>query len=75
MVAKIAAKNLSQDARNQVAAILGTNDAGLEAAMANAATWPDEIDKQATGTGNWHSSTCQLRPGSRSLGCVPLTTA
>src|SRR6202022_2218161 len=54
VVAKIAAKNLSQDARKQVGAILGTNDAGLEAAMANAATWPDEIDKQATGTGNWH---------------------
>jgi hypothetical protein len=54
VIAKIAAKNLSQDARKQVGAILGTGDAGLEAAMANAATWADEIDKRATGTGNWH---------------------
>src|SRR5260370_29245698 len=54
LVAKIAAKNLSPDTRKKVAAILGTNDAGVDAAMAHAATWPDEIDKQTTGTGAWH---------------------
>src|SRR5260370_24911604 len=54
LVAKIAAKNLSPDTRKKVAAILGTNDAGVDAAMADAATWPDEIDKKTTGTGDWH---------------------
>jgi hypothetical protein len=50
----VAAKNLSPEVRTKVAAILGTDDAGLEAAMAAAATWPDEINKPATGTANWH---------------------
>jgi hypothetical protein len=54
VVAKIAAKNLSPNTRKKLAAILGTTDAGLEAAMADAATWPDEINKKATSTGNWH---------------------
>jgi hypothetical protein len=54
IVAKIAAKNLSPDARTKIAAILGINETGVEAAMADAATWPDEINKQATKTGNWH---------------------
>jgi len=54
LVAKIAAKDLSPDTRKKVAAILGTNDAGVDAAMADAATWPDEIDKKTTGTGDWH---------------------
>src|ERR1035437_5839895 len=54
VVALIAAKNLSAAARAKAAAILGTNDAGLDAAMAAAATWPDEINKPATGTANWH---------------------
>jgi len=54
VVAKIAAKNLSQDARNKVAAILGTNNAGVETAMADAATWPDEINKSQTKTADWH---------------------
>jgi hypothetical protein len=54
IVAKIAAKNLSTEARQKVAAILRTNEAGVEAAMADAATWPDEISKPATKTGNWH---------------------
>ena len=54
VVARIAAKNLSQVARTKLAAILGTNDAGLDAAMAQAATWPDDIDKTKTGSRNWH---------------------
>jgi hypothetical protein len=54
VVALVAAKNLSAAARAKVASILRTNDAGLEAAMAAAATWPDEINKQATGTADWH---------------------
>jgi hypothetical protein len=54
VVAKIAAKNLNPAARQKLAAILQTNDAGLEAAMAAAATWPDEIDKKSTGTADWH---------------------
>jgi hypothetical protein len=53
-VVALIAKNLSAAARAKVAAILGTNDAGLDAAMAAAATWPDEINKPATGTANWH---------------------
>src|SRR5262245_28459683 len=54
IIAKIAAKRLSPEARKKVAAILGTTENGLEAAMASAATWPDEIDKGATGTSGWH---------------------
>lgn len=54
VVAKIAAKNLSPDARKKVAAILGTNEAGVEAAMASASTWPDEISKPDTKTDTWH---------------------
>ena len=54
IIAKIAAKNLSATARQKTAAILGTNDAGLDAALAEAATWPDEIDKSATQTDSWH---------------------
>ena len=54
MVARVAAKNLTADTRTKIAAILGTNDAALEAAMADAATWPDQIDKVKTKTGNWH---------------------
>lgn len=54
IVAKVAAKNLSADARKKVAAILGTNAAGVEAAMAAASTWPDDIDKTKTGTRDWH---------------------
>ena len=54
VVARIAARNLNQTARQKLAVILGTNDAGLEAAMAAAATWPDEIDKKKTGTDLWH---------------------
>jgi len=54
VVAKIAAKNLSQDARNKVATILGTNNAGVEEALAEASTWPDEINKSQTKTADWH---------------------
>ena len=54
VVALIAAKNLSASTRAKLAEILGTNDAGLDGAMAAAATWPDEINKKATGTGDWH---------------------
>ncbi|MSV35954.1 MAG: hypothetical protein EXQ47_10220 [Bryobacterales bacterium] len=54
IVARIAARNLKPDARKKLAAILGTNDAGLEDAMAAASTWPDEISKSKTGTFYWH---------------------
>src|SRR5215813_8361672 len=55
IVAKIAAKNLSQDVRKKLSKILRTNDAGLEAAMAIAATWPDDgLDKKTTKTDLWH---------------------
>src|SRR6266571_4219886 len=54
IVAKIAAKNLSSDARKKVAAILKTTEADVEAAMADASTWPDEISKPKTKTANWH---------------------
>ena len=54
IVARIAAKNLSADARQRVRAVLGVSDAGLESAMAAAAIWPDLIDKRRTGTSNWH---------------------
>lgn len=54
IVARIAARNLKPDARRKLAAILGTNDAGLENAMAAASTWPDEINKSKTGTFYWH---------------------
>jgi hypothetical protein len=54
IVARVAAKNLTPDARKKVAAILGTTTAGVEGAMAEASTWPDEIDKKATGTDAWH---------------------
>ena len=54
VIARIAARNLSAAARQKVAAILGVTDAGLEDALASAATWPDEIDKSATQTDGWH---------------------
>jgi nuclease S1 len=55
IVARIAAKNLSQTARDKLRRILGvTTDAALATAMASAAIWPDRIDKAATGTARWH---------------------
>jgi S1/P1 Nuclease len=54
IVARVAAKNLSPDARKKVSAILGVTDAGLDTAMANASIWPDLIDKKKTGTREWH---------------------
>jgi nuclease S1 len=54
IVARVAAKNLTPDARKKVAAILGTTTTGVEGAMAEASTWPDEIDKKSTGTEAWH---------------------
>ena len=54
VVARIAARNLNQVARAKIAVILSANDAGLEAAMAAASTWPDQIDKTKTGTEPWH---------------------
>jgi hypothetical protein len=54
IVAKIAAKRLTVEARGKLAAILETSDSGLEEAMASASTWPDTIDRTATGTANWH---------------------
>ncbi len=54
IVARIAAKNLSPSVRAKIAAILQTAPAGVGAAMADAATWPDAIDKRQTGTEAWH---------------------
>jgi len=56
IVARIAAKNLSPESRQKVAAILGTpvSSVAVEDAMVRAATWPDEIDKVATGSRDWH---------------------
>jgi hypothetical protein len=54
IVARIAAKNLSVETRQRLRVILGTSDAGFDAAMASAAVWPDLIDKRKTGTSNWH---------------------
>ncbi len=54
MVARVAAKNLTVGTRKKVAAILGANDAGLEEAVAAAATWPDEMNKWKTKTADWH---------------------
>ncbi len=54
IVARVAARNLTPSAAGKLAAILGVNAAGLESAMASAATWPDEIDKRNTGTDTWH---------------------
>ena len=54
LVARIAAKHLSPATAAKIAAILGTTPARVEEAMAAAATWPDEIDKRATGTSEWH---------------------
>jgi len=54
IVARIAAKNLSTDAQAKIASILQTTAAGVEAAMADASTWPDEINKVKTKTENWH---------------------
>jgi len=54
LVARVAAKSLTPDARQKVAAILGTTTAGVESSMAAASTWPDEIDKKRTGTEAWH---------------------
>ena len=55
IVARIAAKNLTQATRDKLRRILGvTTDAGLPSAMAAAAIWPDRIDRAATGTARWH---------------------
>jgi hypothetical protein len=54
MVAKIATLQLTPATRAKLAAILQTDDAGLASAMAGASTWPDEISKRDTGSGNWH---------------------
>jgi nuclease S1 len=55
IVARIAAKNLTQTTRDKLRRILGvTTDAALASAMAAAAVWPDRIDRAATGTSRWH---------------------
>jgi len=54
LVARIAAKNLNPATRQKLVVILQTNDAGLDEALAKAATWPDEISKPATATALWH---------------------
>lgn len=54
MIALIAAKNLSPSVRAKIAKILRTDDACLEEAMAEAAVWPDQINRSRTGTAKWH---------------------
>src|SRR5438034_4174682 len=54
LVAKIAAKRLQPGVDAKVAAILGTSVAGLPAAMADAATWPDDIRDKEPGPAGWH---------------------
>lgn len=56
IVARIAARNLLPATRDKLRAILGAGGSAsaLETAMANAATWPDLIDRDATGTERWH---------------------
>lgn len=54
IVARIAARSLSPEARVRLRAILGTPDAELETTMAVASIWPDLIDRKGTGTSNWH---------------------
>jgi hypothetical protein len=48
IVARIAARNLMPTTRLKLAAILGTNDAGLETAMADAAVWWERRGRGAT---------------------------
>jgi hypothetical protein len=54
IVARIATKHLRPLTRDKLSAILGVSNAALENAMANAAIWPDLIDRPATGTDRWH---------------------
>jgi hypothetical protein len=56
IVARIAAKSIDAPTRSKIAAIFGTADtvSAVESAMADASVWPDQIDKVATGTREWH---------------------
>ena len=56
IVARIAARNLTQKARMQVASLLlcDPDPASVAEAMANASIWADTIDKRTTNTGEWH---------------------
>ena len=54
VIARIAAKNIDQGTRAKLAVILGVAPGAVEDAMAEASTWPDDIDKVKTGTREWH---------------------
>jgi len=54
VVGRIAARKISPDTGRKIAKILGVHVADVEAAMAQASTWPDEINKPATKTAAWH---------------------
>ncbi len=54
LVARIAAQGLTAAARQQVAILLGVEPNRVSDAMADASTWPDEINKRETKTGEWH---------------------
>jgi hypothetical protein len=55
IVARVAEKNLLPATREKLRQILGLRSvAELATAMAEAARWPDRIDRAATGTGRWH---------------------
>jgi hypothetical protein len=54
LVAKIAALKLNAPVRAKLAVIFNVKDDELNDAMADAATWPDEINKKTTGSRDWH---------------------
>jgi hypothetical protein len=74
VIARIAAKALDNDTRTKLAAIFGTADTpgAVEAAMADASVWPDQIDKFATGTREWHFINVPVSKPFSVVGLCPL---
>lgn len=54
VVARLAERQLTDAARAKAAAVFGVEPEQLADAMADGSTWPDEIDRRATGTSDWH---------------------
>src|SRR4029450_3883791 len=73
VIARIAAKTLDSHTRTKIAAILGVADtpAAVESAMADASTWPDKIDRVATGTRDWHFINVSVSPPFSIVGLCP----
>jgi len=77
IVARIAAKHLTKKTRAAVADLLRNDtkvtlpanptDAQVEDAMATVATWPDHINKTATGTEEWHFIDIGLLEGKEAI--------